>query len=357
MSSFFSGQSFNNLRDLLGFRPSNGIPRQVTQERRVFSNAPLPGSGQSRFFTERTTQQVPETPNALQRLLSRTGPSGEVFLRASESDRTRLQEAEDTRFSELQRVLGRAEGAFTGGAAEQRRISEEGRVGAQDLAARQREEFEAAQTRLETGFRDTSAQQGQVLALGIRRNRDTQLAAIQNSPDLSPEEKFLQTERINQAANEQVTATLATLGADFNQTLAGLRTQGQAGRLQSQAGESALFQFGEQFRQAGLLAATQLETQGFFQLAQLIESSPVVSALTGITQLIALAESGQMDNIPLFGPTVTGSPNQGFNMGLSGAGWGTVEGERRGSASRTTQRTGGPPTDAQGNELFGPFEE
>lgn len=170
-------------------------------------------------------------------------------------------------------------------------------------------------------FEDRAAQDASAVAEGIRRSMKTSLKMARSGmrPDgssMTAEEQHAVMQEMEFETGRQVQAAITPLMSDYNrarasldQSLASLRSQGAATRLQAagqvastdqagtqnllaaQAGRrdmanlaSSLSQAGAQLRQTALLTAVQLEAQGRMNLAQLVQQNPetIVSWFQGL---------------------------------------------------------------------------
>lgn len=144
----------------------------------------------------------------------------------------------------------------------------------------------------EYGFRNDSAELADATAMGIERQIDTQIQQINNDPNMSPQMKAAQIQRLEQSKLEAKSQAMTQAGTQFNSSMATLRTQG-----------TQALQQGGQLAQQGRQIAGSLRTAGSNSLAafsamvpqlhQMQVQSPrsVVSLFSGLTSLMDLAST------------------------------------------------------------------
>lgn len=144
----------------------------------------------------------------------------------------------------------------------------------------------------EYGFRNDSAELADATAMGIERQINTQIQQINNDPNMSPQMKAAQIQRLEQGKLEAKSRAMTEAGTQFNSTMATLRTQG-----------TQALQQGGQLAQQGRQIAGSLRTAGSNSLAafasmvpqlhQMQVQSPrsMVSLFSGLTSLMDLAST------------------------------------------------------------------
>lgn len=164
------------------------------------------------------------------------------------------------------------------------------------LANRQQGEFEAGATDVVSSYEDRTAQDAHSTVLGIRRDMQNELTELGNrmNPDgseMTNDEYLSRKADLQRRTAESVQQTTTGIYSNFNNNLASLKTALNQQRLSMQAGVRELYMASQGLQTAALGQAANLQLQGRFQLANLIQSNPmsIVSLYSAMAEMFKLA--------------------------------------------------------------------